>query len=123
MKCSRVYHWTWKDPSGRYKNQIDFITINNRFRNAIKQTRAYAGADCGSDHNPVFATVSVKLKTLKRKTSEAKLQWNLLGENQELKDSYAVAVKKPLRRSGEGRGKLVGYSKKRQWLQPQIMYT
>ena len=85
--------WTWRDPGDRYKNQIDYITINNRFRNAVTQAKAYPGADCGSDHNPVVATVSLRLKRVKQKTPEAKLQWNLLRESQELKDRYSVAVR------------------------------
>lgn len=28
--------WTWKSPSRKSKNQIDFITVSRRFRNIIK---------------------------------------------------------------------------------------
>ena len=43
------------------KNQIDFITINKRFRNSVINARTYPGADCGSDHNPVVATIRLTL--------------------------------------------------------------
>ena len=39
--------WTWKNPGDFYRNQIDFITINNRFKNSMTQVKTYPGADCG----------------------------------------------------------------------------
>ena len=54
------YLYTWKSPGDHYRNQIDYITINNRFRNSIKQVKTYPGADCGSDHSPVVATMILK---------------------------------------------------------------
>ena len=42
--------WTWKSPDNVTKIQIDYITINNRFRNSVQQSKSYPGADCGSDH-------------------------------------------------------------------------
>lgn len=29
------YLWTWKSPGDLYRNQIDYITINSRYRNSI----------------------------------------------------------------------------------------
>ena len=54
--------WTWKSPGGRYKNQIDYITINKRFRNAVTQVKTYPGADCNTDHSPVVAEIKIRLK-------------------------------------------------------------
>ena len=45
--------WKWRS-KGEIKNQIDYITINNSIVNAIKQSKAYPGADGGSDHNPII---------------------------------------------------------------------
>ena len=59
--------YTWKSPGDGVRNQIDYITMNKRFRNAITQVKGYPGADCGSDHVPIVATMKVKLRTLKRK--------------------------------------------------------
>ena len=39
--------WTWKNPGDFYRNQIDFITINNRFKNSMTQVKTYPGADFG----------------------------------------------------------------------------
>ena len=51
--------------------------MNKRFRNAITQVNGYPGADCGSDHVPIVATMKVKLRTLKRKKADVKLQLDL----------------------------------------------
>ena len=44
--------YTWKSPVDGTRNQIDYITINERFRNSVQ---SYPGTDCGSDHNPIVA--------------------------------------------------------------------
>ncbi|XP_047481702.1 craniofacial development protein 2-like [Penaeus chinensis] len=41
--------WTWKSPDDNTRNQIDYITIC-RYSNAVKQSKSYPGADCGSGH-------------------------------------------------------------------------
>ena len=46
--------WTWRSPGGNIKNQIDYITIHERFRNSVLRSKAYPGADCGSDLVPVY---------------------------------------------------------------------
>jgi endonuclease/exonuclease/phosphatase family metal-dependent hydrolase len=55
-------------PGDRVRNQIDFITINKRFRNSIKNVKTYPGADCGEgcDHVPVVAEMKVKVKITKK---------------------------------------------------------
>ncbi|XP_037779551.1 craniofacial development protein 2-like [Penaeus monodon] len=63
------------------KNQIDYITINNRFRNAVKQSKAFPGTDCGSDHIPVICKLMVKLKKLKQ--AKPRLQFETLQSNPE----------------------------------------
>ena len=63
--------WTWRSPGGETKNQIDYITINQRFRNAVQHCKTYPGADCGSDHLPVVCKLKIRLKKLKSK------RWNL----------------------------------------------
>ena len=60
--------YTWKSPGDRYRNQIDFILVRERFRNSVKQARSYPGADIASDHNPVLVKLNVKLKKNKRST-------------------------------------------------------
>ena len=62
--------YTWKSPGDGVRNQINYITKNKRFCNAISitQVKGYPGADCGSDHVPIVATMNMNLRTLKMKT-------------------------------------------------------
>jgi len=52
------------------KNQIDFITIDKRFRNAITQVKSYPGADGNCDHVPVVASVRIMFKNSTEKNQE-----------------------------------------------------
>lgn len=62
--------YTWRSPADKpnkiVRNQIDYIMINERYRNAVKAVKAYPGADVFSDHNPIIAKVTLKLKNIKR---------------------------------------------------------
>ena len=69
--------YTWKSPGDRARNQINFITINNRFKRAVRGAKTYPGADCGSDHLPVVATLQCKLKRLKRARTVQKLDFEI----------------------------------------------
>ena len=72
------YLYTWKSPSDGARNQIDYITINNRFRNSILQVKGYPGVDGGSDHVPILVTLRLNLRKLHTKKSDNKLQVQLL---------------------------------------------
>ena len=70
--------WTWKSPGERYKYQIDYITINSRFKRSVTHAKTYPGADCGldCDHVPIAAVMKVKLKKVKkRKKCRVKKEW------------------------------------------------
>ena len=47
--------WTWKSPGDSTRNQIDYILISGRFKNALLSAKSYPGADCYSDHALVLA--------------------------------------------------------------------
>ncbi|GFS05856.1 craniofacial development protein 2 [Elysia marginata] len=49
--------WTWISPGDKYRNLIDYVLIQSRFRNAVLSAKTMPGADCGSDHNPVVCKV------------------------------------------------------------------
>ena len=84
--------WTWKSPGGRYKNQIDYIAINKRYRNAVRDVRTYPGADCYSDHVPVVANISLKLKKVIKSRKEERRDLKQLITNEHLKEAYRVEV-------------------------------
>ena len=58
--------YTWKSPGDVTRNQIHYILVKKRFKKRIKQCITYPGADIGSDHNAVVATMKVKLKALQK---------------------------------------------------------
>ena len=53
------YLYAWKSPGDCTRNQIDYITINEPIRNSVTKVKSHPGADCGSDQNPIVATVKV----------------------------------------------------------------
>jgi len=67
--------YTWKLPGDTRRYQLDYILVRQRFRNSVKNSCSYPGADADSDHNLVVMKQTVKLKKLKRRRK--KLQWNL----------------------------------------------
>ena len=85
----RIY--TWKSPGDRSRNQIDYISINHRFKRAVKHAKTYPGADCGSGHIPVICTLQCKLKKLKKARTAKKLDFEQL-KKPEIRLAYSVKV-------------------------------
>lgn len=67
--------YTWKSPGDNYRNQIDFILVEERYRNGIKNAHTLPGADINSDHNLLMAKLEIKLKKLKKAATVKK--WDL----------------------------------------------
>ena len=78
IKHHNIHLYAWKSPGDGARKQIDYITINNRFRNSILLVKGYPGVDGGSDHVPIVATLRLKLRKLHTKKSANKLQVQLL---------------------------------------------
>ena len=85
--------WTWRSPDWSVKNQVDYITINERFRNSEHLSKTYPSADCGRDHVPVVCQISVKLKKLKKARAAPKRQYDTLQTNSVIKHAYNVEVR------------------------------
>ena len=84
--------YTWRSPGDIYRNQIDFILINKRFGNAVKQARTYPGADVGSDHNPLMIKMNIRLgKNPKKKLINQQMELNPLKHDEYMR-MYAVEV-------------------------------
>jgi len=49
-------------PGDTGKYQIDYILMNSRYWNSVTNAITYPGADIDSYHNPVVASLRVKLK-------------------------------------------------------------
>ena len=84
--------YTWKSPGDMYRNQIDFILIRNRFKNAVKQVKTYPGADIGSDHVPVTCKLQIKIKKPRKSALKEQRDLPKLREEQ-TRISYNLKIK------------------------------
>ena len=60
--------YTWTSPDGQYQNQIDYILYSRRWRSSISSVKTRPGADCGSDHELLYAKSRLKLKKVGKTT-------------------------------------------------------
>ena len=67
FKHQKRRRYTWKRPGDTGRFQLDYILVKHRYRNSVKNSRAYPGADANSDHNLVMAKIELKLKKLPRR--------------------------------------------------------
>lgn len=65
--------WTWRSPGNEYRNQIDFIMIQKRFRNSLLTVKTRPSADAGSDHVPVVGKFRIKFKKIRKAARNIKL--------------------------------------------------
>ncbi|BFZ21957.1 hypothetical protein BsWGS_24996 [Bradybaena similaris] len=65
QNARRLYTWTSSDDKS--KNQIDFITIQQRWKSSTLSCKTYPGADCDSDHNLLLVNVNIRLKRVNKK--------------------------------------------------------
>ncbi|CAG2251701.1 unnamed protein product [Mytilus edulis] len=61
--CHKV---TWVSPAGNAENQIDHITISQRWRSSLQDVRIKRGADAASDHHLVIGSIKMKLLAQKK---------------------------------------------------------
>ena len=85
--------WTWMSQGDRTRNKIDYILIQNRFRNSIKSSKSMPGADCDSDHAPVLCKLLVNLRKLKKPQLQTKFNIIKLKSDKELNDQFIIEVK------------------------------
>ena len=58
--------YTWTEPDGETKHQLDYISIQKDHSELIRGTRTMPGADCGSDHELLIADMKWKLRSKKK---------------------------------------------------------
>ena len=61
-----IHKTTLRSPDQRTVSQIDHVIINQKWRRSLQDVKSNRGADIGSDHVLVVATVSLKLRKTKR---------------------------------------------------------
>lgn len=79
--------YTWTSPDGQHRNQIDYITIANRWKSHIHSTKTFPGADCGTDHELLVFKIKVKLKSKKKQLTQPKF------DLEKIPPIYAIEVK------------------------------
>jgi len=68
--------YTFKMPGDINRYQLDYIMVKNRYKNQIKSSKSYPGADIDSDHNLVMIKSVLKFKKLERPKNKGP-DWNL----------------------------------------------
>jgi len=61
--------YTWTSPDGDTRNQIDYISIAQRWKTCLMNCRTHPGADCNTDHQLLVATLEVRLAKRQRQHS------------------------------------------------------
>lgn len=73
--------YTWKSPLDKpgkvVRNQIDYILVNQRFRNSYIAVKTYPGADIQSDHVPLVGTFKIRMKKITPKNGKEMTYENL----------------------------------------------
>ncbi|XP_067130454.1 craniofacial development protein 2-like [Centruroides vittatus] len=79
----RLYTWTSPQDSDNniVRNQINYILINTRYKSSVLKAKTYPGADISSDHNPVTATLRLKLRSAKRTSTTKRIDLEKLKNN------------------------------------------
>src|SRR6476661_130 len=67
--------YTWKGPGDLRRYQIDYILVRQKYRNSVKSSWSYPGADVDLDHNLVAMRLKLKLKKITMRRQQKK--WKL----------------------------------------------
>ena len=57
--------YTWISPVDSKRYQVDYILIQERFQNCLKNVRTLSGADINSDHVLLIGEVDIRLKKIR----------------------------------------------------------
>ncbi|GFS19835.1 craniofacial development protein 2-like [Elysia marginata] len=82
-----------ESPGDGSRNQIDFILISIRFRNALLISKTLPSADCYSDHVLLMGKIRVKLRKQKKTKPNIRLNLDLLTSDTDLCQKYNLKVK------------------------------
>ncbi|GFO26722.1 craniofacial development protein 2-like protein [Plakobranchus ocellatus] len=93
--------WTWKSPGDDTRNQIDYMIISKRYRNALLLAKTYPSADCYSDHVPVVGKFKLKLKKNSKPFTNIKFGLAILKMNQTIREKYQILVQNKFEALGD----------------------
>ncbi|GFO31953.1 craniofacial development protein 2-like [Plakobranchus ocellatus] len=93
--------WTWKSPGDETRNQIDYMMISKRYRNALLLAKTYPSADYYSDHVPVVGKFKLKLKKNSKPFTNIKFDLAILKTNQTIMEKYQISVQNKFEALGD----------------------
>ena len=75
------------------KSQIDYILINNKWKNCLKNCQAYSSfVSVGSDHCILSAKLRLSLRSKTATPRKENYEWNVLKSDQELQNRYSIQL-------------------------------
>lgn len=86
--------WTFTYPNGN-KAQLDYIAINKKWANSVKNCEAYHSKEgISSDHRIITLKISLTLRANKKRTNDkAKFNWKPLVENTDLQNQFSITLR------------------------------
>ena len=86
--------WTHNSPND-FKSQIDFIIINKKWKNSVKNCRAYNSFNIiSSDHRIITTDIKLSLRANTKKNSKCKpYDWTRLSHDTEIRNAFIITVK------------------------------
>ena len=85
--------WTFISDMSGTKSQVDFILVNKKWKNSVKNCEAYnTFSSMGSDHRIVSAKVKLSLRTAKAPKLKPKYDWSAL-KDPEISELFTVTVR------------------------------
>ena len=78
-----------------FKSQIDFLIINKKWKNSVKNCRAYNSfISLASDHRIISADIRLCLRANKKKVCNNKpYDWTKLKQDTDIRSSFVTEVK------------------------------
>ena len=93
-----IHYPTGISPDGNVKSQIDHALINGRWRHFRHDVALKRGADVGSGHHLLLATVKVQLRINLIKTEEKGQRYNTAWlTNTDVSKNFSIAVQISMR--------------------------
>ena len=85
--------WTHKSPTGG-KAQLDYIIINQKWKNSVKNCRAYNSfVSVASDQRIVTAKIRLSLRANKKKrNNNIPYDWSTLKDDSDLRNTFIIRV-------------------------------
>ena len=85
--------WTFMSNMSGTKTQVDFILVNKKWKNSVKNCEAYnTFSSMGSHHRIVSAKVKLSLRTCQAPKRKVNYDWSVLREGT-ISDLYTVTVR------------------------------